>query len=71
MEKTRSDPLWGCVDSSTIFLFVEYRDLESTMGGGGVVAEPSKKKSVDSPINHFFVSRLKQAIQIRRKRIFP
>ena len=39
--------------------------------GGGGVAEPSKKKSVDSAINHFFVRRLKQAIKIRRKRIFP
>ena len=39
--------------------------------GGGVVVEPSKKKSVDSAINHFFVCRLKQAIKIRRKRIFP
>ena len=40
-------------------------------GGGEVVAEHSKKKSVDSPINIVFVRRLKQAIQIRRKRIFP
>ena len=32
---------------------VEYRDLESASNGGGVVAEPSKKKSVDSAINHF------------------
>ena len=29
-----------------------------------------QKKSVDSPINHLFVRRLKQVIQIRRKRIF-
>ena len=29
------------------------------------------KKSVDLAINHFFVRRLKQAIKIRRKRIFP
>ena len=36
----------------------------------GVVAEPSMKKSVDSSINHFFVRRLKQVIQIRRKQIF-
>ena len=43
----------------------------SQVGGGGVVAEPSKKKSVDSSINHFFVRRLKQVINIRRKRIFP
>ena len=35
-------------------------------GGEGVVAEPSKKKSVDSSINNFF----KQVIKIRRKRIF-
>ena len=40
------------------------------MRGGGVVAEPSKKISVESPINHFFVRRLKQAIKIRRIRIF-
>ena len=33
---------------------VEYRDHGSPMGGG-VVAEPSKKKSVDSGINIFFV----------------
>ena len=41
------------------------------MGGGGVVAEPSKEKSVASAINHFFVRRLKQVITISRKRIFP
>ena len=29
-----------------------------------------QKKSVDSPINHLFVRRLKQVIHIRRKRIF-
>ena len=57
------------VDSSKNRLFsVEYRDLECN--GGRVVAEPNKKKSVDSAINHFFVRRLKLAIQIRRKRIF-
>ena len=39
----------------SVFFSVEYRDLE---------------KSVDSAINHFFVRRLKQAIKIRRKRIF-
>ena len=40
------------------------------VGGGGVigslsahvVAKPSKKKSVDSSINHFLVRRLKQVI---------
>ena len=49
--------------------------LESAMGSGGggviaeksslsahVVAKPSKKKSVDSSINHFLVRRLKQVI---------
>ena len=57
--------------------------LESAMGSGGgiiaeksllgahVVAEPSKKKSVDSSINLFLVRRLKQVIKIRRQRIFP
>ena len=45
--------------------------LKSGGGGGGVVAEGSKKKSVDSDINQFLVRRLKQAITIRRKRIFP
>ena len=54
----------------TVLFFVEYRDLESAMGGG-VVAETSKKKSVDSAINHFFVRRLKQAITFRTKRMFP
>ena len=55
------------VDSSkNRVFFVENRDLESA-----VVAEPSKKTSVDSAINHYFVRILKQAIQIRRKRIFP
>ena len=49
------------------FFCVEYRGLESAMGGG-VVAEPSKTKSVDSAINHFFV---RGAIKIRRKQIFP
>ena len=44
---------------------------ESKVGRGGVVAEPSKKKSVDSAINHFCVRRLKQAIKIRRNPIFP
>ena len=46
------------LDSSRncVFFSVEYRDLE---------------KSVDSAINHFFVRRLKEAIKIRRKRIFP
>ena len=39
--------------------------------GGGVVTEPSKNKSVDSAIHRCFVCRLKQAIQIRRERIFP
>ena len=38
-------------------------------GGGGVVAERSKIKSVDSAIN-LFSRRLKQAIKLRRKRIF-
>ena len=39
-------------------------------GKGAVVVAPGNTKSVDSAINHFFARRLKQAIQIRRKRIF-
>ena len=39
--------------------------------GGGVVAEPSNKKSVDPSINILFVHRLKQVIQIRRKKLNP
>ena len=42
------------------------------MEGGCVGAEPSKKKAVDSAINHFLSvgPTLKEAITIRTKRIF-
>ena len=44
--------------------------LKSGGGGGGSSAELCTKKCVDSSKNLFFPRRLKQAIQIRRKRIF-
>ena len=66
------------------------RNTASLKSGGGVVAELSTKKSVDSSKNRFFsveyrnlenirrfghksffFRRLKQAIQIRRKLVFP
>ena len=47
------------------------KKFQSTMGSGeGVIAEPSKIKSVDSSKKHFFVRRLKQVIKIRRKCTF-
>ena len=54
-----------------IFFFCRIpRSRKCNGGGGRVVAETSKNKSVDSAINHFFVRILKQAIQFRTKRIF-
>ena len=49
----------------------ESRKCNGVGGGGGRVAEPSKKKSVDSSKINFLVRGQKQVIKIRRKRIFP
>ena len=51
---------------------VEYRESRKCNGvGEGGLVEPSKRNSVDLAINNCFVRRLKQAIKIRGKRIFP
>ena len=61
------------VDSSkkSFFPRTTPRSRKCNGGGGGGVAEPSKKKIRRFGHKLKKISRLKQAIKIRRKRIFP
>ena len=62
LKKREFTPESGTVDTYEFVCPWNSASVESAMGsggGGGVVAEPSKKKPVDLSINHFFVRRQK------------